>query len=123
MVKQPTCFDYKCVVLFLIEQNMRTKLFLLTLLISFFIVSEAQIVNPVKWIYSSKQVGEKTFELHITALIDDQWHLYSQDAGEDIVSTSFNFNTNPLVKLDGVVKEFGELKKTHDPNLQLSLNY
>ena len=42
----------------------------------------AQINNPVKWTYTAKKIADKTYELHMTASIDGNWHLYAQDAGE-----------------------------------------
>ena len=44
----------------------------------------AQINNPVKWTYTAKKIADKTYELHMTASIDGNWHLYAQDAGEEI---------------------------------------
>ena len=102
---------------------MKKKSFIFSALILFCKISSAQILSPVKWSYSAKKIEKKIYELHITAFIDDNWHLYSQDAGEDIVSTSFNFMMNPLVKLDGKVIELGDLKKEYDPNLRLTLKY
>lgn len=102
---------------------MKKKSCLFSALILFCMISGAQIINPVKWNYSARKIDKTGFELHLTALIDDNWHLYSQDAGEDMLSTSVNFMVNPLVKLDGKLKESGDLKKEFDPNLRLTLKY
>ena len=97
------------------------------LLVYFFLTaltgSYAQILNPVQWSYSAKKVADKTYELHMTATIDDNWHIYAQEAGEGPEPTSFNFDANPLVKLDGKVKEEGKLEKTYDPNFKSTLKY
>src|SRR4051812_11797742 len=76
----------------------------------------SQLINPVKWSFTSKKVSEKVYEVHITALLDNKWHIYAQDAGEGPEPTSFKFSKNPLVKLDGKVLEEGKLEKSFDPN-------
>jgi thiol:disulfide interchange protein DsbD len=52
------------------------------------------------------------------------WHLYSQNQPADAVAqpTSFNFTGNPLVVLDGKVKEVGKLQKFRDEKLDVSAN-
>lgn len=98
-------------------------------LILFFVVlfaaSEgfAQLANPVKWTYSARKISDKEYELHMTAMLDDKWHLYAQDAGEGPEPTTFKFNANPLVKLDGKVKEIGKLEKAYDPNFNSTLKF
>ncbi|MBS1741847.1 MAG: hypothetical protein JST81_02325 [Bacteroidetes bacterium] len=83
----------------------------------------AQITDPVKWSYTAKKTGDKTYELHITATLDNKWHIYAQDAGEGPEPTSFKFSTNPLVKLDGTVKEEGKLEKSFDANFNSTLKF
>jgi len=97
-----------------------------TFLIALFCIcfgAQAQLENPVKWAYSAKKISDKTYELHLTANIDGNWHLYAQDAGEGPEPTSFTFDANPLVKLDGKVKESGKLEKSFDPNFNSTLRY
>jgi len=85
--------------------------------------TSAQILNPVHWAYSAKKVADKTYEIHITALIDGDWHIYAQDAGEGPVPTSFTFATNPLLMLMGKVKEDGKLIQSFDKNFNSTLKY
>jgi thiol:disulfide interchange protein DsbD len=95
------------------------------LLLAFFMVAGAEAqVNPVNWTFSSKKIDDKTFELHMTATIQDGWHLYSQVQPEDAIAipTGFKINNNPLVQLDGKVKEIGKMEKFHDKKLDLSAN-
>ena len=96
---------------------------ILTLLLLVVTVASAQLDNPVKWVYSTKKIAEKTYELHMSASIDGNWHIYAQDAGEGPEPTSFSFTKNPLVKLDGKVKEVGKLEKSYDPNFKSTLKY
>ncbi len=74
----------------------------------------AQSNKQVKWSYTTKKISETVYEIHMTATINGDWHLYSQDGGEGPFSTTFTFTKNPLVNLDGKVKEVGKLKKTYE---------
>jgi thiol:disulfide interchange protein DsbD len=86
-------------------------------------LASAQIANPVKWSYEAKKIGDKKYEVIVTALIDPQWHIYAQDAGEGPEPTSFVFTSNPLLTLDGKVKEIGNLEKSYDPNFKSTLKF
>lgn len=99
------------------------RLFLAFVLFSVSGIAKAQIMNPVNWSYSAKKTGDKTYELHITANIDGNWHLYAQDAGEGPEPTSFAFTANPLVVFDGKVAELGNLEKSYDKNFNSVLKY
>ena len=59
----------------------------------------AQIVsNPVDWTATAKKIGDKTYEIHLTADIKDGWHIYSQTtAAGGPIPTSITFTKNPLV--------------------------
>lgn len=85
--------------------------------------THAQINDPVQWTYTAKKIADKTFEIHMTATLDPKWHIYAQDAGEGPEPTSFSFTANPLVKLDGKVKEDGKLEKSYDPNFKSTLKF
>lgn len=93
------------------------------MLLFYVLNATAQIENPVKWSFSAKKLADKSYELHIAANLDKNWHIYAQDAGDGPEPTSFSFTPNPLVKLDGKVKESGKLEKTYDPNFKSTLKY
>jgi Disulphide bond corrector protein DsbC len=80
--------------------------------------------NPVSWSFTAKKIADKTFEVHMTATIQKSWHLYSQNQPEDAVAspTSFTLTTNPLLTLDGKIKEVGKMEKFVDKELGLSAN-
>jgi hypothetical protein len=72
----------------------------------------AQSSTQVKWSYATKKIADKTYEVHLTAAIGGDYHLYAQDAGGDgPIPTAFTFTRNPLFTLEGNVKEKGELIK------------
>ncbi len=98
------------------------QFFLATLLSVFLINANAQIENPVKWMYTAK-TGPKTYDVHITATLDNKWHIYSQNAGEGPEPTTLTFDKNPLIKLDGKVLEQGKLEKEYDNNFKSELKF
>ena len=99
------------------------KILTAAFLILFAGYANAQINNPVTWTYTAKKIADKTYELHMTATIGANWHLYAQDAGKGPEPTTFVFTPNPLVKLDGKVKEIGKQEKSFDKNFNSMLKY
>jgi thiol:disulfide interchange protein DsbD len=92
-------------------------------LTSILLNAAAQIENPVEWTYSAKKIGNKQYEVHLTATIEGKWHIYAQDAGEGPEPTSFLFNKNPLIKLLGKVKEVGKMETSFDKNFNSTLRF
>jgi hypothetical protein len=84
----------------------------------------AQTANPVSWTFTSKKISDNVYEVQMVANIQNGWHLYSQAQPKDAIAipTSFSFNKNPLVELDGKVKETGKLEKFVDNDLGVSAN-
>ena len=93
------------------------KLFIITLIcftanISLF----AQILEPVKWSFSSKRINDTIAELTLKATIDKGWHVYSQhipDGGP--IPTTFTFTKNGDYQLIGKVSEPKPIEEV-DPN-------
>ena len=68
--------------------------------------------KQVQWNFTTKKINETTYEVHMTATVNGDWHLYAQNVGvEGPIPTSFTFNKNPLVVLDTKIKEEGNLVK------------
>ena len=99
------------------------KFFFFVLMSGFIGAAHAQIENPVTWTYTAKKIKGDVYELHMTAALEGKWHIYSQDAGDGPVPTSFEFSKNPLVKPDGKVTEVGKLDKEYDPNFKSTLRF
>jgi thiol:disulfide interchange protein DsbD len=76
-------------------------------------VAIAQSSKQVQWSYFAKKISDKVYEVHLTATINGDYHLYAQDAGGDgPVATTFTFTKNPLTLFDGKIKENGkQIKK------------
>ena len=66
---------------------------ILSFLISFLIVAPSwgQMYDPVKWSFNVDVVNENEVDLVIHADIEEGWYVYSQDAGDGPISTSFAF--------------------------------
>lgn len=99
------------------------KIFLLLFLFPVCFSGYSQLISPVKWTFTSKKISEKVYDVYMSAVLEYKWHMYSQDAGEGPEPTSFKFSKNPLVKLDGKVKEQGKLEKSFDPNFNSTLKF
>ena len=97
---------------------------LFSLLLALFIttLSYSQIQDPVKWIFEVQSLGADQVELVVKAEIEEGWHMYSQEAGDGPVSTSFTFFENPAFKTLGAVLE-SETMEEYDPNFESILKY
>jgi Disulphide bond corrector protein DsbC len=87
------------------------------------LAAEAQL-NPVSWIFTTTKKGDKIYEIHMKAIIQSGWHMYSQTQPGDAIAipTGFTLNSNPLLALDGKIKEIGSVEKFHDAKLGISAN-
>ena len=99
------------------------KIYLSIIALFFIGAAFAQIENPVKWTFTAKKVSAKEYDVYMTATLDNSWHIYAQDAGEGPEPTSFSFTKNPLISLDGKVKEVGKLEKEYDKNFGSTLKF
>ena len=78
----------------------------------------------VNWSYTSKQIAADTYEVRFTANINGKYHMYAQNVGVDgPVPTSFTFTRNPLVDINGKVKEVGKMIKKHEEVWGGDVNY
>jgi Disulphide bond corrector protein DsbC len=100
----------------------KLSLIICTLLVTGIAMAQGQ--NPVSWSFGSKKISDNTYELQMVATIQPGWHLYAQAQPADAIAqpTSFTFNRNPLLVLDGKVKEEGKLQKYKDEKLGVSAN-
>lgn len=84
----------------------------------------AQVQDPVKWNYSATKKTDKEYTVTIDATLPGAWHIYSISTPPDgPVPTSISFKKNPLVTLDGTVKENGKLKTDHDAVFGVDVKY
>jgi hypothetical protein len=84
----------------------------------------AQSNKQVSWVWSAKKIGDRTYDVHMTATIGGDFHLYAQDAGGDgPIATSFTFSKSPLFILDGAVKENGKLVLKYEDAWKHNVRY
>lgn len=87
-------------------------------------VTFSQSSKQVRWDVSVKKLADKTYEVHLTANMTGKWHIYSQNAGvEGPLPTVFTFTNNPLLSLDGKVKEVGKMIKKKEEVWDGVVNY
>lgn len=95
-------------------------------LISIFFISaiHAQIKDPVKWSYSATKKSDKEYVVVIDATLPTEWHIYSMNTpANGPVATDVVFKKNPLLTLDGSVKENGQVKTDHDAVFGVDVKY
>ncbi len=97
--------------------------FIAVLALLFSTATFAQSNKQVNWTFSSKKIADKTYEVRMVANIRGDYHMYAQDGGDGPVSTSFVFNRNPLLQLDGKVKEIGKPKKVFEEAFDSEVKY
>lgn len=100
------------------------KALLSGLLLTFSVVLLAQSNKQVKWTFTSKKIADKTYEVRMTATINGKFHMYAQNAGvEGPLPTTFEFTKNPLLTIDGKIKEIGKLVKKYESAWEGNVNY
>ena len=85
---------------------------------------KAQILEPVKWSFSSNKITDNEYELVFAATIDYKWHLYSQDIPMSPPATTFHFNKNDDIELLGkVTEDTSSVIEEYDPNFEMKLKF
>jgi thiol:disulfide interchange protein DsbD len=98
-------------------------LFLFTV-ISTFAIAQSGSAKQVTWTSSAKKLSEGVYEVKLVADIKGDYHMYAQVAGiEGPVPTAFTFTPNPLVALNGKVKEVGKMVKKYESAWEGNVNY
>jgi thiol:disulfide interchange protein DsbD len=90
------------------------KFVLIGLVLASSLTSFSQSTKQVKWTFNAKKISEKVYEVTWTADINGNWHMYSQNAGDGPQPTVFTFTKNPLINLDGKVKEVGKMQTVYE---------
>lgn len=86
--------------------------------------SFAQIENPVKWNFSSRNISATESELVLTATIEKGWHMYSQNIPKDgPVPTSFEFTSSAAYELTGKVNEMSKVITAYEKAFEMNIAY
>lgn len=100
------------------------KLILFGLIVTTTTMAIAQSSKQVSWTYTTKKIADKTYEVHMTATIGGDFHMYAQNVGGDgPIPTSFTFTKSPLFTLEGPVKESGKMVKKFESAWNHDVNY
>jgi len=77
--------------------------------------NKSGILEPVKWTFGSKKLGNDEFELIMIANLDKGWSIYSQHTSDDgPVPTAFEFESDNFEGLSEVLEK-GKKKEGMDP--------
>ncbi|MCD0472239.1 cytochrome c biogenesis protein CcdA [Flavobacterium sp. JAS] len=102
---------------------MNKNIFLVSIMLLFSIMAKAQIYNPIKWKPSVQKISDTEYELNIKAIIDNGWHLYSQNVADGgPIPTHFTFPKSPDFQLLGDVKE-EKGKTVQDPVFKMPIKF
>jgi len=100
------------------------KFFITILLLNSFLLGNAQIKDPASFQYKAVKKSASTYEIIIKATVPKPWHIYSQNTPSGgPIPTTITFKKNPLVTLNGKVKETGKLMTTEDKNFGVAVKF
>lgn len=100
---------------------MKKLITVLVFVISF--VSYGQIHNPVKWTTTVKKISDIESELIATAILDEEWHIYSQEIPEGgPIPTLFSFVGDQRYLKKGNTKE-SEGNVVNDEVFEMRIKY
>ncbi|MDZ4809434.1 MAG: protein-disulfide reductase DsbD family protein [Bacteroidota bacterium] len=94
---------------------MKNLLFVIFLTVTGLSVT-AQAGEPINWSFTANKIDARTYEIHLTAMVESGWHIYSQTTPKGgPVPTSITFKKNPLITIEGITKELGKLQQRYEP--------
>lgn len=84
----------------------------------------AQMDDPIQWSVKTQQLDGNKYEVQISAIIEEGWHLYTTKLPEGgPLPTTFTFNTPTGYSLVGDIKEITKSKSEHDEIFDLDITY
>ncbi len=83
--------------------------------------SYAQILNPVTFNYSVVKKGNDLYEVHVKAMIEPKWHIYSvKNPNGGAQATGIKIKEGKVV---GTIKEIGKLKTIFEKEFNVNQKY
>lgn len=85
---------------------------------------KSNVYAPVEWKSKANKISDTEYEMVYTATIDNHWHFYSQNGGDDgPIATEFTFNTDSNdFELIGKTSE-SETVEIFEEAFQMKVNY
>ena len=103
---------------------MRTLYLIAFLLLGAGAYAQSGSAKQVAWTTAVRKLSANVYEVRMTDKINGDYHMYEQVAGvEGPVPTLFSFNPNPLLTLNGKVKESGKLIQKFEEAWEGKVNY
>jgi hypothetical protein len=85
---------------------------------------QASAQKPVRWKFSAVRIADRTYEIHLTAKVEQPWHIYSQTTPPGgPAAAKIEFSVNPIVAINGTIREAGELITTTEKLFGVKTNY
>ena len=100
------------------------KIMITCLLVLATVVAQAQMVEPVHFSSQLKEQANGEAEIVFTATVDDGWHVYSTDMGDDgPISASFNVVKMEGAEVMGKMKPRGNVTRQFDKMFGMELRF
>ena len=85
---------------------------------------QAQVLQPVDWQFSARKIAENTYEVRLTATVDEPWAIYAVDTPEGgPLPTTITFQENPMVLHRGKTRQLGKLHRRQDRTFGVEVHY
>lgn len=97
---------------------------IITLLVALCLVAFNKTVAQATIKSEAKKLTGTQFEIRITVSVEEPWHIYSMKTPDDgPFPTKVTFKKNPIVILNGSVKEEGDLIEKHEEVFDTQVKY
>ncbi|MBL0883182.1 MAG: hypothetical protein IBJ16_07545 [Chitinophagaceae bacterium] len=98
------------------------KVILVVIMLSSLVVSTT--AQQVKWKFSSVKQTNGKYLLSVTGKISPEWHLYSMASpANGPTPMKIKFNNHPLIKIEGGIKEKGDMIRQYEEVFDMTVLY
>lgn len=101
---------------------MKKYLFIVVFTILSYTSVLSQVLDPVKWNFTSRHISGDTYELKYEATIEDGWHMYGLhiDPGGP-VPTSINYNDSSIIEFPSKIKLSEKAEVKYDSTFEMNV--
>ena len=80
--------------------------------------------NPIEWRFKTKKTSFNTYQIHITAMIEHPWRLYTEETTlEGPLATTIEFEESSFINTLGDLKEKGRLNEEYNKDYKVKTYY